>query len=142
MHQYEMEKNMKMFTKGLCAVLLSVTLILSSSGCAPMVIGALAVGAVGGYVVSPDTVEGTTARSLGEAWDAAKEIASIMGVVVDENERAGLIIANINGSRVTITLTTLNAASTKMSIKARKSFMPKIDLAQDVYTKVMKQMEQ
>ncbi len=133
---------MKIFTKGLCAVVLSVTLILASSGCAPMLIGALAVGAVGGYVVSPDTVEGTTARSLGEAWDAAKEIAGIMGSIVEENERVGLIVANINGSRVTITLTTLNAASTKMSIKARKSFMPKIDLAQDVYTKVMKQMEQ
>lgn len=133
---------MKMFTKALCAVLLSMTLVFSSSGCAPIVIGALAVGAVGGYVVSPDTVAGTVARSLGEAWDAAHEIAAIMGTIVEDNERAGEIIANINGSRVTITLVTLNASSTKMSIKARKSFMPKIDLAQDVYTKIMKQMDQ
>lgn len=133
---------MKMFVQVLCAFAMSVVLIFSSSGCAPIVIGALAVGAVGGYVVSPDTVEGTVARSLGEAWDAAHEIAGIMGAIIQENERSGELIANINGSRVTIRLMTLNAASTKMSIKARKSFMPKVDLAQDVYTKIMKQMEQ
>ena len=42
--------------------------------------------------------------------------------------------------RVTVTLLTVNASTTKLSVKARKSFMPKIDVAQDVYTKIVSGM--
>jgi hypothetical protein len=122
----------------LAGIVLSLALALGSSGCVFLAVGAA--GAVGGYAVSPDTVEGNVPFSLGQTWDAAKEITGIMGVVNEENERAGQMVATINGSRVTITLLTLNASTTKLSVKARKSFMPKIDLAQDVYTKIFNSM--
>jgi hypothetical protein len=51
-------------------------------------------------------------------------------------------VARINNARITVTITNLNASTTKLSIKARKSFIPKVDIAQDVYTKIIKQMEQ
>ncbi|MBF0485917.1 MAG: hypothetical protein HQL16_05310 [Candidatus Omnitrophica bacterium] len=118
---------------------LFAALSVMSSGCVPLAL--VSVGAVGGYVVSPDTVEGTTARSLGEAMDAAKQIAGIMGSVIQANESAGETMAMIGGAKVTVTCISVNATTTKISVKARKSFMPKIDLAQDVYSKIINSME-
>ncbi|NTV29151.1 MAG: hypothetical protein HGA80_03610 [Candidatus Omnitrophica bacterium] len=123
---------------GLAVALLSATLVLASSGCVYLAVGAL--GVVGGYVVSPDTVEGTINFSLGETWDASKEIVRIMGTVVEENEAIGQLVATVNGTRVTVSILTINSSSSKLSVKARKSFMPKIDVAQDVYTKIVNSM--
>jgi hypothetical protein len=114
---------------------LCAALALGASGCVYVVIGAA--GAVGGYVVSPDTVEGTVNASQGELWDAAKEITKVMGTIIEESEAAGQITATISGARVTVTILSLNASSSKLSVKARKSFMPKVDIAQDVYTKIV-----
>ena len=110
-------------------------LAFSAGGC--VILAAGAVGVVGGYVVSPDTVEGNTVRSFEDVWGAAKEITGIMGHVVGENNPQGILIAEINAARVTVTMVAINASTTKISVKARKAFMPKIDLAQDVYTKIL-----
>jgi len=34
----------------------------------------------------------------------------------------------------------MNASTSKLSVKARKSFMPKIDISQDVYAKIVNSM--
>ena len=109
------------------------------SGCVYLAIGAA--GVVGGYVVSPDTVQGQVARSRDEAWDSAKEIIGIMGQVIQENQPGSELIAMISGTKVTVTLVAVNVSTTKLSVKARKSFMPKIDVAQDVYTKIVNNMQ-
>ncbi len=96
-----------------------------------------AAGVVGGYVISPDTVEGTVTRSTDEVWNMAREITGIMGRVVEENSSQGALIAEINAARVTVTMVSINSTTTKLTVKARKAFMPKIDLAQDVYGKIM-----
>ena len=127
----------KLYSRFLAGALLSVTLALGTSGCVPLWVGALGVGVVGGYVVSPDTVEGSLNYSMGETWDAAKEITQIMGQVVEENEAGGQIVITIGGTRVSVTLYNVSASTTRLSVKARKSFMPKIDVAQDVYTKIV-----
>ena len=122
------------------AVLLSATLFFSGSGCVYLAIGAA--GVVGGYIVSPDTVEGTTSHSLEEAWDASKEIVGIMGQIAQENQSGNVIHANVGGASVLVTLSAVNISTTKISVKARKSFMPKIDLAQEVYMKITNSLEQ
>ncbi len=120
---------------GIFSFLAVLVLAFSAGGC--VILAAGAVGVVGGYVVSPDTVEGNTARSFEDVWAAAKEIVGIMGHVTGENNAQGVLIAEVNSARVTITIVSINASTTKMSVKARKSFMPKIDLAQDIYTKIL-----
>lgn len=111
----------------------------SLSGCVYLAIGAA--GAVGGYVVSPDTVEGTIARPSSEVWDSAREIAAIMGSVVQSVDTSGEIEAMISGARVLVKISSINAATTKVSVKARKAFIPKVDLAQDVYSKIINHLE-
>ena len=121
------------------AFILAVLLAFCGSGCVMLAVGAA--GVVGGYVISPDTVEGSIARSLDETWMSAQEITGIMGKIVEENANLGVLVAEISAARVTVTLVAINASTTKLTVKARKSFMPKIDLAQDVYIKIVNSFE-
>ena len=117
------------------AFILVIFLAFSAGGCIYLAVGAA--GVVGGYVVSPDTVEGSTMHSFEEVWDAAKEITGIMGKVVEENNSQGILVAEINATRVTVTMVSVSPTTTKLSVKSRKAFMPKIDLSQDVYGKIV-----
>ncbi|MCR4336450.1 MAG: hypothetical protein NUV91_01395 [Candidatus Omnitrophica bacterium] len=122
-------------------LLFIVSLLFSSNGCIYLLVGS--VGALGGYVVSPDTVEGIIPNHDQEsAWDSAVDIVTIMGIIQEQNPAAGILIAKIQGSKVVITTTGLGSSSTKLSVKARKAFMPKIRLAQDIYAKIVTHLEQ
>ena len=75
---------------------LMVCAAVSMTGCVYVVVGSL--GALGGYVVSPDTVEGiVTGRSYAEVWDAVIETVSILGVIQDRNDSGGIVIVNDHG---------------------------------------------
>jgi len=124
--------------KNLLSRILLLPLILSMSGCIYLVVGS--VGALGGYIVSPDTVEGLTENEEVAAWDAAVDILSIMGTIQEKLEDAGIIFAKVSGAKVTITITPINQTTVKISVKARKHWLPKISVAQDVFVKVMGQL--
>ncbi|OGX39128.1 MAG: hypothetical protein A3D87_02905 [Omnitrophica WOR_2 bacterium RIFCSPHIGHO2_02_FULL_50_17] len=110
------------------------------SGCIYLVVGS--VGALGGYIVSPDTVEGVTEAETGVVWDTAVEVVSIMGLVETQNESGGLIKAKIHNTFVTIMITAAGTSSVKLSVKARKHYLPKISLAQDVFVKIMSRVQE
>ena len=121
--------------------LLTVFLAFCANGCIYLVVGG--VGAVGGYVVSPDTVEGViTEREKGEIWDAAIEVATVMGVVQEQNQLGGSIFADMQGTKVTINVMRSTQNQIKLSVKARRTFFPKIKIAQDVYTKIVNYLDQ
>ena len=115
--------------------LLIVPVLFNLSGCVYLVVGGI--GALGGYIVSPDTVEGIAESDAEAVWDAAVDVISIMGVIEEQQKEAGLMKAKISRAQVTITTISINDSTTKISVKARKSFLPKISLAQDVYVKIM-----
>ena len=115
-------------------------LALSLSGCVYLVVGG--VGALGGYIVSPDTVEGLTDANLHQVWDTAVEVVSIMGLVDSKNESGGVIQADVNVGRVTVLMTQMSSSSVKLSVKARKHYLPKISLAQDVFVKIMSRVKE
>ena len=117
----------------LSLVTTSLTFLLS--GCIYMIVGGI--GAVGGYVVSPDTVEGVAVHDQSAAWNAANEVVSVMGVVEEQNEQAGYLVARIQRSKVTVTIIPVTNSTVKVNVKARKYFLPRISLAQDVFVKVM-----
>ncbi len=100
-----------------------------------MIIGGI--GALGGYVVSPDTVEGVSNNEASAAWDAAVDVISIMGTISEQQQEAGIIIAHVQGAKVTVTISSINQSNIKLTVKARKSFLPKISIAQDVFVKIM-----
>ena len=110
------------------------------AGCVYLVIGG--VGAMGGYIVSPDTVEGVTENDFSRVWDSAVEVVSIMGTIKEQQEAGGMIIAKIGGTKVTISISSINHTSTKLSVKSRRSMFPKISTAQDVFVKIMTNVNQ
>ena len=119
---------------------LMVPLLASLSGCIYLVVGGI--GAVGGYIVSPDTVEGITENDIEAVWDTAVEMVSIMGLIEEKNEVGGMLLANINGAKITVTILSLSPTTTKVTVKARKAYLPKISLAQDVFVKIMSRLNE
>ena len=117
-----------------------VAIFLSLAGCVYLVVGG--VGALGGYIVSPDTVEGITESNQAQVWDVTKEVVSVMGTVSEELEESGILIGKVSGAKVTVTISPINKSSVKLTIKARKAFLPKINVAQDVFVKIMSRLSQ
>jgi len=110
------------------------------SGCIYLVVGGI--GAVGGYIVSPDTVEGLTGNDVAMVWDTAVETVSVMGLIEEESESSGMILANVHGAKITVTIVSLSVETTKVTVKARKAYLPRISLAQDVFVKIMSRVEE
>ena len=120
----------------LCIPLLAVCL----NGCIYLAIGG--VGALGGYMVSRDTVEGLVESDTAQVWDTAVEVVSIMGLVESKNEAGGVINAKISGARVIVVVMEMSTSSVKLSVKARKYYLPKSSLAQDVFVKIMSRVNE
>ena len=130
---------MEKFRKKLVVLFATCTLIFNS-GCVYLVVGGI--GAVGGYIVSPDTVEGITNNDVALVWDTAIETSSIMGLISESEEASGIILASIHGAKITITIVPLSVSTTKVTVKARKAFLPRISLAQDIFVKIMSRVEE
>jgi hypothetical protein len=122
------------------SIALLAALIFGTGGCTMIAVGA--VGALGGYAISRDTFEGITSKGMDEIWEAATRVASIMGTIDDNDRKRGQMIARINGAKVVITATPVNLTNTKLRIKARKMLFPAVDIAQNVYAKIISQTEQ
>ncbi|MEI7998707.1 MAG: hypothetical protein WCH62_04300 [Candidatus Omnitrophota bacterium] len=122
--------------------ILSLLLITSLSGCVAGVLVAVGAGALGGYAVSRDTFEGVSAKGQDEIWDAASHVLTIMGEIKDSDRKGGTIIATVSGAHVTVSVIPVSLTATKLRIKARKNIFPRIAIAQDIFTKIMHQLEQ
>ncbi len=107
----------------------------SSSGC--MYLGVGAIGAVGGYIVSPDTVEGVLNAEYKAVWQAASEKIHKRGTVITEDETGGRITADADGTEIIVQIVPAETrGSWKVSVKARRNMFPKIRLAQLIYTDI------
>jgi len=126
--------------KGFFSLLLVVSLCMSFSGCWFLVIGGA--GALGGYAVTRDTFEGVTSKGQDELFSAATKVLSIMGTIVDERPKDGVIVATVYGNHVVVNVIQVNLTTTKLRVKARKDMLPSLSVAQDIYTKIMNQLEQ
>ncbi len=120
--------------KRLGTALLLFVLVLSLSGCFYALIGG--VGALGGYAISPDTVEGETQVSYDEVWKAAMDVLSIMGTIKMSDYKLGSIEAVVNRGVVWIDIAQLPGSWVRLRVKVRKNMMPKIRTAQDVWVKI------
>ncbi len=114
--------------------------MLCLNGCVFLVAGGI--GALGGYAISSDTVQGTVERDFEDVWDSALSVANIMGKITKQSDAGGRLEAMINNSRVTITVTQFTKKLVRVSVKARKSFFPSISTAQDTYIKVISHLDE
>ena len=115
--------------------ILFISSALTLSGCVYLVIGSI--GALGGYAISSDTVQGTTEKDIHEVWEAAQSVVNIMGRITRQNEDSGRLEAIVDNSRVSIGVVQFTPKLVRLTAKARKSFFPNIATAQDVYIKII-----
>ena len=108
---------------------------LAFSGCAALLIGA---GAVGGYAVGRDSVVANLEKSKEAVYRKSLEVASKAGQVTLEDARRGIIeLTTPEAVKVRITLKQLTTRTVELRVKARKNMLPKVDVAQDLYGKIM-----
>ncbi len=121
-------------------ILLVAFLCVFSGGCIYLIVGG--VGVVGGYAVSRDTFEGVSSKSQEELLASAHKVLSIMGTISDERPKDGEIVGTVYGAHVTVDVIQINLTTSKLRVKARKLIFPRIGIAQEIYTKIMNQLEQ
>lgn len=117
------------------AVFLIPFIALGILGCAPLIIGG-AVGAVGGYAISKDTIQGETDKDYDSLWEAALTVGKISGEIKYENKMKGYIELEAESSKVYIRLIKLTVATTRLKVSARKYHFPNMSLAQDIFVKI------
>ena len=121
-------------------ILLAAFLCVFSSGCVFIVVGAA--GAVGGYAITQDTFQGISSKGQEELLTATHKVLSVMGTITDDRPKDGEIVAMIYGNHVTVDVIQINLTTSKLRVKARKLIFPRVGIAQEVYTKIMNQLEQ
>ena len=108
-----------------------------SCGCAPLFIGA-AVGGVGMYAASKDSIQGDSDKSYASIWDSAVRVAKAAGKITKENETLGIIeFDTIEASKVWVKVMHVTNYSTRLRVSARKYKLPNLTLAQDLFVKII-----
>lgn len=122
--------------KKICCILFLAPFIISIAGCLPLIIGG-AVGALGGYAVSKDAIQGNTDKDYDLLWNSALNVSKARGTIKQEDYTRGYIELEVKPSHVWIRLARLTPVTTRLRVSARKYRLPHIDLAQDMYVKIM-----
>ena len=111
-------------------------ILISVCGCAPLIIGAAA-GGLGAYAVSKDTVQGDSDKSYDALWESAVSVSGMRGIIQQDNANTGYIELSAESSKVWIRLIRLTQATTRIKISARKYHFPNMELAQDIFVKII-----
>ncbi|MEW6170347.1 MAG: DUF3568 family protein [Candidatus Omnitrophota bacterium] len=126
---------MKNLFKGICIFICGLSL----SGCI-FVVGA-AVGAAGGYVISKDTIQGETDKGIASIWQASIDITQIMGTIKTKDIEANKIEAEIEGSHVVISITSITPATRRLKVTSRKNLLPNLKLAEKIFVNIMQRLK-
>lgn len=111
--------------------------LLNIMGCI-FVLGGAA-GALGAYGVSRDTIRAETDKPYDMLWNSALTVSRIRGTIIQEDSQKGYIELQVESSRVWIRLIRLTQATTRIRISARRYHLPNLDLAQDIFVKIMEE---
>jgi hypothetical protein len=123
--------------KVIALLLLIPFLTVGFCGCIPVFL--MAVGGVGVYAISKDTIQGDTDTPYEALWDSALRVARIRGTVLQQDFNRGYIELDSAPNKIWIRFTRITAAATQIRVSARKYKLPNIDLAQEVFVKIIEE---
>ncbi|MCK5707602.1 MAG: hypothetical protein KAI43_08105 [Candidatus Aureabacteria bacterium] len=115
------------------------------SGCAPLLIG---LGALGGYAISPDTVEGIYEAKQSEAFRISKDIMMEWTTDLLEDEAETELIGTLDKKRIWVFTEQLDNKTVRIRVKGRKFGLsdvnrintyplPDIKTAQNIFEKIV-----
>jgi hypothetical protein len=108
------------------------------SGCVWLVVGG--VGAVGGYAVTRDTIQGEYDAKFIDAWRAAQSVCSTLGLVNNRDASAGVLEATIERAKVRVEVTQITPEAIRLKVKARRGIFPRLGTAQNVFVKIVQKL--
>ena len=112
--------------------------VLLLAGCVPALIAA---GVVTGYGLSNDSASGNVKSEYRILWDLCLDQLEVMEAeILVVNESRGMIKAKVSEHSVVIKINTLTPESQRLKISARKNFLPKPQLAQKVFFKIIEDL--
>lgn len=98
-------------------------------------------GAAGGYAMSRDSITNHFDLPSRHVYRISRDVVGGLGLVTGESERQGLIKAIIEGAKVTVTVAPVSGKTVALTVKARNELlMPKIDVAQTVYHRIIERL--
>ena len=116
---------------------ISISLLLLFSGCAPLILGA---GAAGGYLASADSVEASFDVTRDEAYKISRKIILDKGEILEEDEQAGFINGYVVNTNVKIYIEETTPSTTKVRVSGRRFLTPDISTAQNILMTISKQL--
>lgn len=125
--------------KGILYLFLAPLVLTVISGCLAGIIVGGAAGALGAYALSKDTIQGDTDRPYDKLWNAAIAVSRNRGTIKQEDSQKGYIELEVGPNKVWIRLIRLTRATTRLRISSRRHHLPNLDLAQDVYVKIVEE---
>ena len=131
---------MRIFFKKLILVFLIMYLAIGSSGCAAFIVGS-AVGVLGGYAISRDTIQGEVEKKQESLSESALKVLDTMSAMEIDDSQSGLIRAWVGSSRVTITIEQLTLSTSRLKVKCRKNLFPNFSLSEKLYVRIAEQAE-
>ncbi|MFC1703942.1 DUF3568 family protein [Candidatus Omnitrophota bacterium] len=126
------KRNYKGLLRGLGVVFIGISLC----GCAALIIGG-AVGALGGYAISKDTIQGETSKDFDSLMFSAKSVLEMMDAYNVDELPYGVIRARIGKTRATITITQLTSTTSRIKVKCRRYIFPNIELSEKLYVRIV-----
>ena len=121
--------------------LIAMALVAASlglSGCPVVLVGA---GAAGGYALSKDSVKNHFDLSKDKVYRRSLDVAKEMGQVTLEDSKKGLVKGKVKEADITITVKPLTKKTVELEVHARNKFkMPAVDVAQEVYNKIIEKL--
>lgn len=127
-----------MFLKRIISGIIVLMCIISFSGC--VVLLATGAGALGGYIITKDTIQGDYDVEFSDAWDAARKVSGMLGSVSASDSTSGIVEAMVDRAKVRIEILQLTKEAVRIKVKARKGIFPRIGTAEKVFVKIVQQL--
>lgn len=122
--------------KLLARSLIAILVLLNIYGCAAFIVGG-AVGALGAYAVSKDTIQGDTDKPYDTVWNATVRVLKARSTIQKEDMSRGYIEAEDAANRIYIRLIHLTRTTVRLRVSVRKHHLPNIESAQDLFVRII-----
>jgi hypothetical protein len=125
--------------KRLSLFVMACVVLMYLSGCVFIVAGTL--GAVGGYVITSDTIQGEYDADYETAWKASLEVCGVLGTIVSRDANKGTLDATIDHAKVKVNIIRLTPEAIRVKVKARKGIFPRRGTAENVFVKIIQRVK-